>query len=257
MGEYQPELLGSPKLIILPSPFGLTDEAWQAIEQRVRAGAVLLVSGPFGDDAHFHFTGRQDAVGLPYTNEPLTLRDNSFQFPGGDETLIYMAFKTTVLNRAVLPNGEDWAEKPLGKGKILFSAFPLELNANIRTVGDVYSYALKAANIAPVYSTTLKDPGIAICPTEFSKATLYVLTSESNQTNVSFEDRRSGRQFSGTLAERARRVAAGGHGWEAARQLSLAVAMSERRLPRKMNSRQQSKADSMNDDDVHAPRSQG
>jgi RecA-family ATPase len=94
--------------------------------------------------------------------------------------------KTTVLSRAILPNGEDWMEKTLGKGKVLFAALPLELNANLQAVADVYSYALKAANIDPVYSTTLKDHGILICPTLYPRATLYVLTSESNRTDISF-----------------------------------------------------------------------
>jgi hypothetical protein len=199
VGEYQSQLLGSPKLILLPSPFGLTDEAWQAIEQRVQAGAVLLVTGPFGEDAHFHATGRQDSLGLSYVSSLLTVRDHLFHFSGGDEEIEFSGNKTTVLSRAILPDGEDWIEKPLGKGKILFAALPLELNGNLQAVADVYSYALKVANIAPVYSTMLKDPGILICPTLFPKATLYVLASESNRSEVSFEDLRSGRKFSGTL----------------------------------------------------------
>ena len=200
VGEYQTELLGSPKLILLPSPFGLTEEAWQAIVHRVQAGAVLLVTGPFGGDAHFHATSRQDSVGLPYMSRPLTLRENTFRFPGGDETLTYSGLKTTVLSRANLPNGKDWEEMTIGKGKILFAALPLELNDNLQAVADVYSYALKAANIAPIYTAALRDPGILICPTLFPKATLYVLTSESNQTVVSFEDLRSATKFAGTLA---------------------------------------------------------
>jgi hypothetical protein len=200
VGEYQPELLGSPKLILLPSPFGLTDAAWDAIEQRVEAGATLLITGPFAEDAHLHPTGRQAAVGIPYIVGPLGTRENLFHFPGGDEELVYSGLKTTTLTRAVLPDGQDWVEKPLGKGKIFFAALPIELNGNLRAVADVYSYALKAAGIAPVYSTTVTDPGILICPTRFSNATLYVLTSESNQTNVSFTDLRSGKNFSGTLA---------------------------------------------------------
>jgi hypothetical protein len=199
VGEYQSQLLGSPKLILLPSPMGVTEEAWQAIEQRVRAGAVLLVTGPFGGDAHFHATGRQEAAGLPYVNAPLSARENLFHFPGGDESLAFSGLKTTILNRAILPNGGEWAEKPLGQGKILFAALPLELNDDIQAVADVYSYALKTANVTPVYSTTLKDPGILICPTVFSKATLYVLSSESNRSEVSFIDLRSGKTFSGML----------------------------------------------------------
>jgi hypothetical protein len=199
VGEYQSQLLGSPKLILLPSPLGVTDEAWQAIEQKVREGAVLLVTGPFGGDAHFHATARQDSVGLSYTDGALTVRENLFHFPGGDETIVYSGLKATVLNRAFLPSGEDWVEMPLGKGKILFAALPLELNDNLQAVADVYSYALKAANVTSVYSTTLKDAGILICPTRFPKATLYVLTSESNRSEVSFVDLRSGQKFSGEL----------------------------------------------------------
>jgi hypothetical protein len=127
------------------------------------------------------------------------VRDNLFHFSGGDEELEFSGNKTTVLSRAILPDGEVWIEKPVGKGKILFAALPLELNDNLQAVADVYSYALKVATIAPVYSTTLKDPGILICPTLFPKATLYVLASESNRSDVSFEDLRSRRKFSGTL----------------------------------------------------------
>jgi hypothetical protein len=199
VGEYQIELLGSPKLILLPSPFGLTDESWKAIEQKVQAGAVLLVSGPFGDDPHLHPTGRQGSAGLPYESGPLTVRDVLFHFPGGDETLQYAGNKTTQLSRANLPNGGDWEEKQVGKGRILFSALPLELNGNLQAVADVYNYALKVAGVVPVYSTTIKDPGILIAPTRYPDATLYVITSESNTTHVSFEDIRSGKQFTGTL----------------------------------------------------------
>ncbi|HXR39124.1 MAG TPA: alpha-amylase family protein, partial [Terracidiphilus sp.] len=199
VGEYQPELLGAPKLIIVPSPFGLTDAAWAAIEQRVRDGATLLVTGPFAEDAHLHPTGRQQATGVPYTAAALTARENLFHFPGGDETITYSGLKATVLTRAELLDGKDWAEQLLGKGKILFAALPLELNSNLRAVGDVYSYALKAAGVAPVYSTTITDPGILICPTRYPNATLYVLTSESNRSEVSFQDLRSGKKLAGTL----------------------------------------------------------
>jgi hypothetical protein len=200
VGEYQTELLGSPKLIIVPSPLGLAEPAWQAIEDRVKDGAVLLVTGPFAEDAHFHNTGRQDAIGLPYQTEALSIRDHLVHFPWGDEQLSFGGDNTTYLSSAALPNGEEWAEKPFGKGKILFAALPLELNDNLQAVGDVYSYALKVAGVAPIYTTTLKDPGILICPTKFPEATLYVITSESNQAQVNFLDVRSGKRFAGTLA---------------------------------------------------------
>jgi glycosyl hydrolase family 42 (putative beta-galactosidase) len=199
VGEYQIASLGSPKLIILPSSFALTEDSWQAIMARVKAGATLLVTGPFAGDEHFHPTGRQDQIGLAYADVPLTLRSHIFKWPGGEEELTFGGNKTTVLSRAQTPADQDWLEKPLGKGKILFAALPLELNQNLKAVGNIYRYAMKASNIAPVYTTTLTDPGILICPTRLPKVTLYVLTSESNRKAVIFHDVRSGKDFSGQL----------------------------------------------------------
>jgi hypothetical protein len=199
VGEHQIELLGNPKLILLPSAYGLTDEAWKVIEAKVRNGAVLLISGPFAGDEHLHPTARADEAGIPYELVPLHERETEFHSPAGEALLSYSGQKTTVLNRALLADGKEWTEKPLGKGKILFSALPLELNSNLAAVGAVYRYALQAAGVEPIYTTTLDDPGLLICPTLYPKATLYVLTSESNRTAVSFTDRRSGKTFTGTL----------------------------------------------------------
>jgi hypothetical protein len=199
VGEYQIERLGSPKLIILPSSFELTQNAWQAILEKVKAGATLLISGPFADDAHFHPTGRQTEVGLDHESGILTTRVNLLKFPGGEERLFYPGDKTTYLDRAFLPDGSTWAEKTIGKGKVLFTPLPLELNTNLQAPGDVYRYALKVAGVDPIYSTGLEDPGILICPTRFPHATLYVLTSESAQKAVSFRDELSGKEFSGSL----------------------------------------------------------
>jgi hypothetical protein len=43
---------------------------------------------------------------------------------------------------AWLPNNEDWIEKPLGKGRVLFSALPLELNDNLQALATAYRNAL-------------------------------------------------------------------------------------------------------------------
>jgi hypothetical protein len=199
VGEYQIDLLGELKLIILPSPSALTATAWDAIRKKVQGGATLLVSGRFDGDAHLRPTGRANEIGLGYEPESLTVRENLVQWPEGEARLVYGGDKTTFLDRAALPGGSSWAEKPLGKGRVLFAPLPLELNDNLQAVGDIYRYALKTAGVVPAYSTSLRDPGILICPTRFPHATLYVLASESSQQEVSFRDRASGKEFSGRL----------------------------------------------------------
>jgi hypothetical protein len=199
VGEYQMDTLGSPKLIVLPSAYGLTDTAWDALEAKVRQGAVLLISGPFSEDAHLHPTGRARKLGLDTTLAPLQQRDDTLHGPFGDLTLRYGGMKTTILDRAILPGDKDWAELPLGKGRILFSAYPLELNDNLESIARVYTYALKAAGVQPTYTTPVQNPGILICPTRLPQATLYVLTSETATMPVAFTDTRSNTSFTGTL----------------------------------------------------------
>jgi Beta-galactosidase len=199
VGEYQIELLGSPKLIMLPSPLGLADAAWNTILDHVKNGATLLVTGPFDDDAHLHPTGRQDTIGLPYKQTPLEIRDQAAHFPWGEEHVQFTGNKTTVLTQARLTDGSAWGEKALGKGHILFCTLPLELSDSPETLADAYRYALKVAEVSPIYVRDKMSGGILIAPTVFQKATLYVITSESNERQVSFTDTRSRKHFEGTL----------------------------------------------------------
>jgi hypothetical protein len=199
VGEYQTERLGNPRLIILPSPLAVASSAWEDILTKVRNGSVLLVTGPFDRDAHFHPAGRREEIGLPYEDAMLTIRESILQWPEGQARLTFGGDRTTFLDRAVLPGNATWAEQNVGKGKILFAAFPLELNDNLEAIGSVYRYALKVAGVTPTYSAGSNDPGILICPTQFPHATLYVLTSESSGREVSFRDQKSNKEFSAHL----------------------------------------------------------
>lgn len=201
VGEDQIELLGNPKLIILPSPWLLEAEAWNAIQKKVQAGAVLLVSGPFDDDPHFLTTKRQDALGIPYRTGALLTREDKIQWPGGEAWLSYPGDKTGLLQRAFVGGAKTFVERTVGQGKIIFVPLPLELNNNLKAVGDIYRYALQTAGVKASYSTSIQDdPGVIICPTHFPHATLYVLTSETSEPQLSFNDERSGKSFSGQLS---------------------------------------------------------
>ncbi|MGH9618505.1 MAG: beta-galactosidase [Bryobacteraceae bacterium] len=199
VGEYQLNLLGDPKLIIVPSPWLLNQNSWEAILAKVRAGATLLISGRFDQDAHFRPTGRQDKIGIPYRPGRLQLRNQQITWPGGSAHLIFDDEETNYLERAFLPNGQTFVEKTVGSGKILFVPLPIELNQSLAAIGKVYRYAMQTAGVVPAYSTNITDPGILICPTRFPHATLYVITSETTAQQVSFRDQASGKQFSSQL----------------------------------------------------------
>jgi hypothetical protein len=197
VGEYQIDLLGEPRLIILPSPWVLTEKAWEVILGRVTAGATLLLSGRFDADEHFRPTARARQLGFDYSVSPLATRENLIEWPGGRGGLTYSGDKTTYQERAFLPGDKSFAEKTIGKGKILYFPLPLELNDNLQTVGDVYRLALKQAGVSAVYATDANDPGILISPTRLTDATLYVLTSETSASAASsFTDVASGKRIS-------------------------------------------------------------
>lgn len=199
VGEYQLNLLGNPKLIIVPSPWLLAPEAWQILLAKVRSGATLLISGRFDQDAHFRPTDRPDKIGIAYRPGRLQLRNQHISWPGGIAPLIFGDEETNFLERAFLPDGKTFLEKSLGAGKILFTPLPIELNENIAAIGDIYRYAMKGAGVEPVYTTSVANPGILICPTRFPHATLYIVTSETAAQQVSFRDSASGKQLSSYL----------------------------------------------------------
>ncbi|MGC9996577.1 MAG: alpha-amylase family protein [Terriglobia bacterium] len=199
VGEYQIQSLGNPKLILLPSPWTLSESTWQAILAKVRDGATLLVTGSFDNDEHFHATERASQLGIDLHHAFLTRRENPISWPGGKGLLSYSGEKTTFLEQALLPHDQTFLEKALGKGRVLIVTLPLELNDNLKVVGDVYRYALQCAHVAEAYSTQTSDPGMLICPTQFEHATLYVLTSESTSPEISFRDSRSGKTLASKL----------------------------------------------------------
>jgi hypothetical protein len=200
VGEYQTQLLGNPKLIILPSPWIFTQQAWEAILEKVGSGAVLLVSGRFDADEHFHATRRQKEAGLAYEPDLLATRENLVEWPGGRAFLSYPGDKCTYLERGFLPDGRTFAEVKRGQGKILYFSLPIELSDNTKAIGEIYRMALAKAQVAPSYTTDVEDPGILISPTDVGNATLYVLTSESSvPQTVSFKDSASGKSLAGKL----------------------------------------------------------
>jgi len=196
VGEYQLELLGQPRLILLPAPWVLSPKAWDALLEKVRAGATLLVTGRFDLDEHFHPTERHRAAGLDYEPRILSTRENPVRWPGGAGRATFSGNKTTFLERAGLPAGATFARRAVGQGQVLFFTLPLELNDDLKLLGDVYRWALHEARVTPVYRTGLEDPGILICPTPLESSTLYVLTSESSQRrDVVFQDVASGKEL--------------------------------------------------------------
>jgi hypothetical protein len=192
-GEYQLSQMPNAKLIIVPSPWVMSQDAWDMLMSKVKAGATLLVSGRIDADEHWvPVPERVRDWNVDYKSAALTTREVTVNWPEGTAHLSYSGDKTTYAERGVLGNNQTFLDLQLGKGRILYFALPLELADQSNEVGRIYKFAMKRAGVSAAYETTCEDPGILICPTQLPDATLYVLTSESASTApVTFRDKKS------------------------------------------------------------------
>ncbi len=197
IGEYQLSQMPDAKLIIIPAPWVLNQDAWDLLIGKVKAGATLLISGRIDADEHWvSVPKRTQDWNVNYSSADLTTREAELKWPGGTMRLSYSGDKTTYAERGVLADGRTFADISLGKGRILYFSLPLELADQLDEIGKIYKYAMERAGVSSVYETSCENPGILICPTVLSDATLYVLTSESAGTvPVEFRDKLSGKDF--------------------------------------------------------------
>jgi len=196
-GEYQLSQMPDARLIIVPAPWVLHQEAWDLLMAKVQAGATLLISGRIDADEHWiPVPQRTHGWEVEYTPAALTTREVQVKWPGGSARLSYSGDKTTYAERGVLKGGQTFLEFPLGRGRILYFALPLEGADQLDEIGRIYRFAMKRAGVRTAYETSCEDPGVLICPTQLQEATLYVLTSESvSSSQVAFRDKMSGEDF--------------------------------------------------------------
>lgn len=197
VGEYQLSQMPDAKLIIVPSPWVISQDAWDILMKKAESGSTLLISGRIDADDHWTpIPERARDWNINYESAPLTTRETTINWPEGKSRLSYSGDKTTYAERGLLDYNQTFLDIALGKGRILYFALPLELADQLREIGRIYKYAMKRAGVNSAYETTCEDPGILICPTQLPNATLYVLTSESTGTTpFTFRDKKSSTDF--------------------------------------------------------------
>jgi hypothetical protein len=195
IGEYQLSQMPEVKLIIVPSPWIMNQDAWNILMTKVQSGATLLISGRI--DADEHWTSIPDRIrnwNISYNSTALSTREVTVEWPEGTAHLSYSGDKTTYAERGVLSKNQTFLDLPFGKGRILYFALPLELSDQLSEVGRIYKYVMKRADVNTAYETSCEDSGILICPTQLPDATLYVLTSESTSAApITWKDIKSGK----------------------------------------------------------------
>lgn len=174
--------LGSPRLVFLPSPQGLTDAAWSGLMEYVARGGTLLITGPVDRDEHWQVVDRMSALGVKAEAGPLVVRGSAVALPDGKS--LPLGFPAAVQQSETLTlrfaNGSTVKVIPRGSGKILWAADPVEFAEGYEATAALYRWALEQAGVKPSFREVQPLARSALAfPTVLHGAVLYSFSNES------------------------------------------------------------------------------
>ncbi|MFB9275731.1 beta-galactosidase [Cohnella cellulosilytica] len=199
-GEYHLEKLHGSKLLILPCAASLSERAWERLmRQTAEEGSTLLLTGVFSRDEYYRTVGsRAAALGLR-TEIRATRREETLDLNGTALPVSFGGDQYEWVDKESVA-GQD-ADKvrvvPCGKGKIVWSPLPAELNRNDDTVAALYRYAAEEAGVrAPLELEEGDGCGVLLKKLPFKRANLYIVVSECGyDQTVVLSDRENGSRY--------------------------------------------------------------
>lgn len=147
------------KLIILPSAHNVDDKAMKQLLDIVEhTGATLLATGALNLDAYWHVTDRLHPI-LGKTElrnvqreEMLVLAGEALSVSYGHRRIAEVVKEVSIdtpekAGTGIAGKGTDVIDLPHGKGRIIWSPLPIELNERILPLVKLYSYAVEAVDV--------------------------------------------------------------------------------------------------------------
>ena len=207
VAENQLERLSRPRLVILPSPLALSDEAWARLMAYVRAGGTLLLTGSAERDAHWRATGRLHALGLDASPAPLTFREAAIDLDGAHIPLTFAFDRQQFAEYLATADGRTMHELNVGSGKLYVTNYPVELSESLEPAAAVYRWVLVKVGITSAFTGKLPSSGVLIRRALFRDAAIYLFVSESaNDEPITVRDTETGWTFDFSLGSRRARL---------------------------------------------------
>ncbi|MUV37278.1 hypothetical protein JNUCC1_01084 [Lentibacillus sp. JNUCC-1] len=185
-GEYQLEALemDPPKLLVVPSPHNFSNDAFDRLLSTVeKHGSTLLFTGPIHLDEYWQETARAEKLFGEVSTANVTREDvftiNDVPMPvsfGGDRIGDTM--------KGVTQSDSDWSlqEANLGKGRVIWSPLPVELNDRPASIASLYEYAMGQAQVERHLEWLKGDvSGIYGRKLDFADGALFIFVSEFGQ----------------------------------------------------------------------------
>jgi hypothetical protein len=166
-----------PRVIVVPSPRILTDEAWQQLIELAEDGVSILVTGPIDFDEHWRPTPRLEVYGIQTSTAPVA-NEEDLELNGEMSRLSYSDLKIQRVEKAVVDGGTRVLTVPVGRGRLIWSPLPVELADQIEPAVALYRYALAQSNTPSHFTIEPNDPGLLAYPAAHEDAVLYAFVSE-------------------------------------------------------------------------------
>jgi hypothetical protein len=195
IAENQLSHLGSPKLVILPSPQALSQASWDTVLQYVRGGGNLLVTGSVDRDQYFHPADRIATIFPGAHPAPVTVRNNSISLGDHAVDATFSEMSAIWLEGVTWQDGShEIKQAQQGKGRIFWVPYPIEAARNLEASADVYQNVFRELGITPAFELRSRlSPGVLIHTTVLADSILYVMVSDSSSdAAIDLRDKTSG-----------------------------------------------------------------
>jgi hypothetical protein len=182
--------LGSPKLVILPSPQALNQSTWEALLSYVKDGGNLLITGPVDRDEHWHVISRGRNLGVAAEVEPLTYHSAELRLRDKTVPLSFDLQAQSLLESMRFKDGSTFTTVSHGNGRIFWTSYPVELAQGLEAASSVYSFVLSAVGLTSPFDLRKPlSPGVLVYPTVLQDSILYVIVSDAAEdATIDFVD---------------------------------------------------------------------
>lgn len=164
------------KLIVVPSPFVLTQKCWLALLTAARNGATVAISGVIDADDHALPVERSKLFNVTAHTEPVS-QSEAMTIGSQVYTTRFEGEKMQRIEKAVFPNARPLVQ-PHGSGKLIWCPLPLEVGDSMTALSAFYDLALNHARVTRVFSAAPHSPAVLVLPSVFRDVVLYTFVSE-------------------------------------------------------------------------------
>jgi hypothetical protein len=193
-----------PRLVVLPSPRVLRDDAWRALLALADAGATVLVTGTFDRDEVERPVKRAASLGLAALPWPVAQQE-TVMVDGAFTAARFAGSRVERAEKAVLA-GDGAAtlhEIARGAGALLWCPLPVELAEGPEATAAVYAAAAARAGTVPPLEVRGAGAEVLVRPVLLADEVMVALVNESDAPRtVSFRPRGAPQEATVTLAPR-------------------------------------------------------